>query len=279
MRISAWIAAAIVAASPAFGQDCGGWDAACAVAGGSYHIELPDGAPRGALVFLHGWGSRGAAVMGNRALVEPVLARGFVMVAPNGMPRGQGDGLGWSFHPDFPAARDEAAFFASVFADVERRTGLGRDAVLMGGFSAGGFMTSYLACAHPDAAAAYVPVSGGFWRPHPEACAGPVRLFHTHGWSDTVVPLEGRYLGGGDRAQGDIFHGMEIWRAANGCDAMQADRFDTAGRFWRRSWDRCIPGSALDFAVFSGGHSVPAGWAEMVLDWFEGLEPAPGSGG
>ena len=41
-------------------------------------------------------------------------------------------------------------------------------------------------------AAAYAPVAGSFWRPHPdmEACAGPVDLLHTHGWRDKTVPLD-----------------------------------------------------------------------------------------
>jgi polyhydroxybutyrate depolymerase len=42
-------------------------------------------------------------------------------------------------------------------------------------------------------------------------------------------------------------------------------------QFWRRSWQRCTDDTALELALFPGGHGVPKGWAEMALDWFEGL--------
>ncbi|MBC7180657.1 MAG: polyhydroxybutyrate depolymerase, partial [Roseovarius sp.] len=50
------------------------------------------------------------------------------------------------------------------------------------------------------------------------------------------------------------------------------DRFETTGDFLRRSWTRCTPGSALEFALFDGGHGVPKGWSTLALDWFETLE-------
>ena len=134
-------------------------------------------------------------------------------------------------------------------------------------------MVTYLACEAPESFAAYAPVSGGFWRPHPAGCAGPVRLLHTHGWSDTTVPLEGRFLGGGRFQQGDIFAGLEIWRAANRCPDQRPDAHAATGPFWRRSWTGCAPGSALELALFPGGHTVPEGWADLALDWFEALPP------
>ena len=71
--------------------------------------------------------------------------------------------------------------------------------------------------------------------------------------------------------QGDIFYTVNMWRDVNQCLQLRADRFVTQGPFMRRSWRRCAPGSALEFAIFPGGHLVPEGWAEMALDWMEGL--------
>ena len=45
------------------------------------------------------------------------------------------------------------------------------------------------------------------------------------------------------------------------------------GEFWQRTWTGCAPGSALTFVLHPDGHEVPAGWADMALDWFEGLAP------
>ncbi|QFS83480.1 Alpha/beta hydrolase family protein [Roseivivax sp. THAF40] len=261
---------------------CGDAPGPCALpGGGTYHIELPtepraDGA---ALMFLHGWGSSGQGTLSMRGVVETALGRGYAVIAPDGIPREGRNGRTWAFNPERAAPRDEVAFLQSVRDAAADRFGLSPDAMLLSGFSIGGSMASYLACAAPDTFAAYAPVAGSFWRPHPASCEGPVRLLHTHGWRDQVVPLEGRLLRGaapdapGAVAQGDVWYAMDVWRRANGCPLM-ADRFATDATYMRRTWDGCGPGAALEFALFDGGHAVPEGWAAMALDWFEGLDLA-----
>ena len=151
------------------------------------------------------------------------------------------------------------------------RFAIDRDHILLAGFSIGGSMTSYIACEDPGAFAAYAPVAGSFWRPHPAACAGPVRLLHTHGWRDATVPLEGRSFNSGAFAQGDVFQAMEIWRAANRCGKAMPQDFDAIGIYWLRRWTGCAEGAALEFALHEGAHGIPKGWATLALDWFEGL--------
>ena len=81
----------------------------------------------------------------------------------------------------------------------------------------------HVACFMGGDFAAFAPVAGAFWRPHPEACTGgPVRLLHLHGLADTVVPLEGRPIG--DRwHQGDVFEAMAQLRGVDGCGGSQPD--------------------------------------------------------
>jgi polyhydroxybutyrate depolymerase len=258
--------------------DCVEQPGPCKIELGEYHILLPEGTTGKipAVMFLHGHGGDGAGVYNNAGMTKAILSRGYALIAPSGRDRDGNNGGSWSFHPERPERRDETAFLRSVLDDAAARYGIDRDRVLLSGFSIGGSMVSYAACEDPGLAAAYAPVSGSFWRPHPTECSGTVRLLHTHGWTDTTVPLEGRFLGGnggttGQIAQGDVFHAMEIWRATNGCTEMRADAFSTEGTFWHRRWDRCTPGSALEFVLFPGAHGVPKGWAEMALDWFEGL--------
>ncbi|GFE63923.1 alpha/beta hydrolase family esterase [Litoreibacter roseus] len=243
----------------------------CEVDSGTYHIALPENdsaTPRPALVFLHGAGGSGRGALRMRTALE----RGYAVIGPNGLEReGSRFGTGWYFHPDRPKNRDELAFVRSVIADAAARFNIDPSEVLLSGFSIGGSTTSYLACADPSLAKAYAPVAGGFWRPHPEECNGPVKLLHTHGWRDQTVPLEGRPLRGGQIYQGDIFVTLQIWRGENGCDGMRADTFDTDGSFWRRRWDTCQNG-ALEFALHQGGHGIPPGWSDMALDWFETLD-------
>ncbi len=250
---------------------CGPVADPCEVEGGTYHVALPPGAtgPLPAVMFLHGWGGTGMGTLSNAGMVGAFAARGYAVIAPDGLMRANGQGRSWDFLPGRAAKRDEMAFLRRVADDAAERFGIDRDRMLLGGFSIGGSMTSYLACTDPTAFAAYAPVAGSFWRPHPTECAGPVRLLHVHGWTDMTVPLEGRNVGGA--TQGDVFAAMEIWRQTNGCTALRADTFGTEGNIMWRRWTECRPGTALEFALHPGSHGVPPGWAKLAMDWFEAL--------
>ena len=249
---------------------CNGVPGPCVVTGGSYHLLLPEGATGGgpAVVFLHGYGGDGASVLANRPMLDEMLQRGYAVIAPDGQPREQGAGRSWDFHPDRPARRDEIAFLIAVADDAAARYGLDRNRMLLAGFSIGGSMTSYLACAAPDAFAAYAPVAGSFWRPHPESCAGPVRLLHTHGTADQTVPMAGRQIAPGV-VQGNVIEAMEIWRLADRCRSDLPDAETAFGRYRVRSWTDCAPGARLDLALHAGGHTIPEDWARLALDWFD----------
>lgn len=245
----------------------------CALDNGTYHIALPDepkDAP--ALIWLHGAGGSGVGAVRNTGMVNQFLDRGYAFIGVDGHERPESRfGAGWYFHPDRPQNRDDIAFIAAVADDAAARFDLDRSRMVLAGFSIGGSMASYLACATPDAFMAYAPVGGSFWKPEPTDCAGPVRLLHTHGWRDQTVPLEGRPLGGGRIYQGDVWQAMQVWRAENGCDQLRPDEFEITDDYWRRIWQDCQPGTALEFALHPGGHGIPRGWSAMVLDWVEGL--------
>lgn len=263
--------AAALGSAPAM-AGCGPDPASCVIPGGDYELELPasGGNALPVVMFLHGAGGSGRTVMGNRRLVNSLVSRGYAVVAPTASRRFRNSrGYVWNFYPGWEG-RDAARFIRDVADDAANQFDLDRDRILLAGFSAGAFMVNYLACDQPDSFAAYAPASGGFWRPMPEVCKGPVKLFQTHGWADKTVPLEGRILGNGRFEQGDIFAGLEIWRSANGCVGQDPENTSETGIFWRRKWGGCAPGSALEMAMFQGGHTVPAGWGAMVLDWFEG---------
>ncbi|MEM6385827.1 MAG: alpha/beta fold hydrolase [Pseudomonadota bacterium] len=254
-------------------------DTPCEVGERAYYIAMPEAAadPTPAIVYIHGWGGSGAGALRNTGMVSGFLERGYAVIAPDGVPREGRVGRSWRFHPSSGGQMQDVEFLDAVREDATERFGLDPERTLLAGFSIGGSMTAYAACLAPDNFAAYAPLGGNFWRPHPSECAGPVRLLHTHGWADATVPLEGRVvndLPADDPrafAQGDIFHAMSVWRRTNGCLHLKADRFATDGPYWRRIWERCAPDTALELALFPGGHSVPASWADLVVNWFEGL--------
>ncbi|MBV1926125.1 MAG: prolyl oligopeptidase family serine peptidase [Rhodobacteraceae bacterium] len=251
---------------------CAADPAACKMDNGEYHIVLPDSKyPQPSIVvFLHGAGGTGGAVLKNKNLVNSFLDRGYAFLAPTGSAKfGKGKGTVWRFYPEWNG-RDETEFLKNMVVNAGQRFDLDTDSVLLSGFSAGGFMVYYLACDAPETFAAYASVSGGFWDPLPTSCKAPVKLLHTHGWKDKTVPLEGRALRDGTYQQGDIFAGLNIWHATNQCAQENPDVMLETDQFWRRKWSRnCADGSALELALFPGGHRVPSGWSTMVMDWFE----------
>lgn len=263
-------------------QSCGNAETPCSVPLGSYHVSLPSKPPKAgtypAVVYFHGAGGSGARIFKNTDMTETLNARGYAVIGPNGLQRPESRfGPGWFFLPQRPALRSEMDFTREMLDDATKRFAIDRDRITLTGFSIGGSLVWYLACQDPTIAAAYAPVSGGFWRPHPtfEDCKGPVKLLHTHGWRDQTVPLEGRPLGGGRIYQGDVFEGFQVWRKKNGCTKLRADKFITKGPFWRRIYTSCEPGTALEFALHPGGHTAQReDWAIMFADWFDELQEA-----
>ena len=255
---------------PAVADECGGEAAPCHVDAGEYYVagriwrEGDDLRP--AVLFLHGAGASGDAVTGNPDLADAITARGYVLLAPSGSPRDGRDGRFWSLGTR-PPVRDEASFLDAVLSDAVPRFHLDRQRILVAGFSMGAGLAWQLACREPDAFAAFAPVAGAFWRGQPASCTGPVRMLLTHGWRDDAVPLEGEDHGRG--VESAAFEGAEMWRRVDGCAGPHAAAYAAVGPFWERTWTGCTPGSALTFVLHPDGHEVPAGWADLALDWFE----------
>jgi polyhydroxybutyrate depolymerase len=244
----------------------------CKIQSGTYNIKLPEGYSEKtpAVIFLHGYGGTGKAILRNKRVAPPILKRGYALIAPNALKHKGARATSWNFHPSFNRGRNEVEFLKDIIKDVAEKFNIDTNQILLAGFSIGGSMTSYIACNNPAPFAAFAPVSGSFWRPHPTTCNAPVKLFHTHGWSDKTVPLEGRKINS-DFIQGDVFYALSLWRETNQCDQPRAEKISVEGTFMRRQWKSCNPDSALEFALFHGGHTVPKGWADMILNWFEQL--------
>ncbi|MEM7268674.1 MAG: polyhydroxybutyrate depolymerase, partial [Pseudomonadota bacterium] len=262
----------LISASPA--MSCGGVDDACETSLGSYFAATPEGdGPHPLMIFFHGGGGWGDRVLKLRKkMTAEFTEAGWIVLGPNGLKRpGSRFGPGWSFISQFEPLRDEAAFAREMIEDARQRFGADPSRVMIAGYSIGGSLTSKLACDDPKLAFAFAPVAGGFWRPHPTDCAGPVRLLHTHGWRDQTVPLEGRPLSFPGVEQGDIYETLARWREENGCAKYRADKFVTDGPFWRRIWTHCEAG-ALEFALHPSGHKVPAEWPALAMSWFASLE-------
>ena len=241
---------------------------ACDTALGTYRSALPEGSgPFPVLLHLHGMGGTGEGVLRGGS-ARTALTRGYAVLAPDGWQPVSRYPRNWGVADGRAYTRDDIAFLRGVLEDAARRLPIDRSRVLLSGFSRGGSLVWDIACHAPDLARAYAPVAGAFWVPEPEACSAPVDLFHTHGWLDRIVPLEGRPIRNGEITQGDVWGALFTLRQTNRCTNRQPETGAAeAARWWRR-WSDCEAGR-LDLMLHSGGHSVPAGWAGVALDWFE----------
>ncbi|MEM7527762.1 MAG: polyhydroxybutyrate depolymerase [Pseudomonadota bacterium] len=265
------LAALIASSAPA--HACGTAEDVCSVEGGTYRLILPEGpGPHPALFYLHGWGASSEGTMrGRSAMIGTATERGYAIIVPEGIPRAGRTQRDWAVRDGGRHPRDDLAFFEAVLGDAARR-GVDGDRVLMAGFSRGGSMVWYAACARPALVRAFAPVAGAFWNPMPKGCADPgergLALHHTHGWTDRVVPLEGRLIGGGRLVQGDVFASLTTLRETLGCTLRLADETRVEGAEWQRDWTSCRQGR-IALRLHPGGHTVPEGWTTAALDWFE----------
>jgi len=252
----------------------------CAVAGGRYHLALPEALPEAgigpipAIVYFHGYGGQAASLM-RGDLADRTTARGYALIAPQGTRLPERRATNWTVPNDdgggSRSGRDDVAFVERVMADAAGRFALDRDRVLAAGFSLGGMFVWHLACRHGEAFAAYAPVAGAIWAPLPTTCpGGPVPLLHSHGFADRTVPLEGRPVADGRLAQGDVFESLSLLRRVNGCDSQAPSRHHGVASFQCRHWEGC-DGPPIGFCLHPGGHRVAPGWTDLALDWFESL--------
>ena len=271
MRIRFLALAVFGLSSPVQADACGGRDAPCMIEGGAYHIALPEGgSTAGTVMHLHGAGADGKGAL-RGGLAREAVKRGYAFIAPNGEHPESRFKKNWAVRATGSSfARDDIAFLKAVIADATAQHGVDDERVLLSGFSRGGSMVWDIACFAPDMARGFAPAAGAFWDTLPEGCARPVDLFHTHGWDDRTVPLEGRSLGGGRVVQGDVWASLFILRAVNGCGARQPERSEVKGERWWRFWTDCDAGS-ITLMLHPGGHGVPKGWSANILDWFEAL--------
>lgn len=245
----------------------------CQVELGKYRISVPEGieAP-GAMLWLHGWGGSANGSMNNTGMERKLAERGLAYITADGVITStRFKNKNWAVNDGRSYERDDIVFLRQIVEDLVARHGIDRDRIVLGGFSRGGSMVWDVACKAPDLARAYVPVAGAFWEPMWEDCEAPVDLFHTHGWTDRTVPLEGRPLNIGTMIQGDVFESLYILRDTNECVNRQPETapIEDDDRLWLRIWSDCASGKRIDLMLHPGGHSIPQGWLDRALDWFE----------
>ena len=241
-------------ASPALA--CGP-DTDCEIENGLYRVHLPPEAPQGAILFAHGYRGTAAGTIRNGALTRLADDLGVALVALKSFDED------WTI-PNAPSAgqrpeRDEVAYVRRVKDDVAERFGIDPERMLMAGFSAGGMLTWNVACEAGDGFAAFVPMSGTFWKGPPDHCPTDARIYHFHGTADTVVPIEGRPIG--PTVQGDMNAVLAMYRADKGLETRSAPAFQGLDCIRREG-----AAAMLQYCLHPGGHQFRADWIRGVWD-------------
>ncbi len=251
---------------------CGAPNTPCVVGGGEYYAVMPETAQDPpAVIWLHGYARSGKAMIQKPTYVAPFIHRGFAVIMPSGQSFPGLEKLDWGVDDGYDWARDDIAFLKAVRADAVERFDLDPARILIAGFSRGGSMVWDLACRAPELAKGFAAVAGAFWEPMATDCSAPVHLFHTHGFKDQMVPFEGREMSweGIDFIQGNVMKGVDVWRRENACMTSAKNSFGDDGSM-QKDWTKCAAGS-IRLRLTRGGHGVPKGWREAVLNWFEAL--------
>ncbi|HSF95776.1 MAG TPA: hypothetical protein VLA52_12185 [Thermohalobaculum sp.] len=262
-------------AAPAQAAVCDyiGFDKPCEVYGGSYRVLVPEGdGPFPVLMYLYGSGGHSISITDHPIFQETVVARGYALVVPEARDivyYGYLRDTGWALRSDREPVRDEFAFLGRVVENVAQRFPIDRNRILIAGQSRGGFLTWEIACHKPDLGAAFAVHAAGYLGRLPERCARPVRLLHSHGLADTVVPLGSQPVFSGGNPLPALAETLDMMARSNGCRDSDPSEDRAFYEFARRSWADCSPGGGLDLMLHTGGHIMPPIWFRAVLDWFE----------
>jgi polyhydroxybutyrate depolymerase len=234
-----------------------GADSDCLVEGGDYRAALPPeaGDKLGAIVFLHGSDGSPEDIMGFAALREVTDRLGVALIVPRGI-----NGA-WRLPEAYPGPRDDVAFIDRVVADAEARFPIDPDRIMIAGFSLGASMAWYVACAEGTRYAGYAAVAGAFWEPYVGGCVTPLPdLFHVHGLTDDVVPLDGLVLP--DAIEGSTWESFALLRDFSGCaGALEPEPSEEDGL--ECSVQAC-GGASQEICLHPGGHGVDPRWIERA---------------
>lgn len=252
--------------------ECGpqGRDSVCEIADGHYRIRTPEGfGPFPTVVYLYGSYGNSGQLISTDFFVQSFVSRGYAVVVPVALNLRYSDrvGSGWFLrHERGPRERNDMKFVKDVLDDAEANHLIDRSRILIAGMSRGGFLAWEIACHNPGLAAAYAPVAASYLGPMPDQCAQPVRMLHTHGRADTIVPLERVISSGGARMQ-KLDTALERMAMTGGC--IEQTKPTAVLDYIKTGWSGCPDNASVDLLVHNGGHTIPTSWYSLVVDWFE----------
>ncbi len=254
--------------------ECGGFGEPCSLSERRYSALIPKGdGPFPAVIFFPGSGGDGQGTIRNRPLVQPMLERGYAVISPTALviDYRSGPGTGWVWDKA-SYGWDDYEFTAQLLGDMAERFPIDPARILVSGHSRGGSFAWYLACADVDPRLkSFAPIGGTLQWNKPGSCVTSkfdFDMFYSHGYADTIIPFSTTVSAETEPFYtGAIESAYELAFLAK-CEADELIRNEA---YDPRTWTQCANGNSVSLLGFRGGHGIPKGWADKILDWFEGL--------
>ena len=157
-----------------------------------YYVYVPSEVKKDSpmLFMLHGYGSTIELFLGSTEVKKLADRDKVILVVPEGTPA---VGLNhWDANLRYEEI-DDLGFIETLRNSLIEEHHVNEELVFLGGHSNGGFMAYKIACEAPHLFRAYMSVSGTMSGETWETCQvdEEVNLFHFHGTSDLVVPMDG----------------------------------------------------------------------------------------
>jgi polyhydroxybutyrate depolymerase len=241
--------------------------------------------PAPLVVFLHGYGSSGAAHARALGLEAFADAHGFVLATPDGTIDSRGKRF-WNATDaccDFDRTGvDDVRYIASILDELGRRLPIDPKRVYVAGHSNGGFLAHRLACDLAPRVAAAVSLAGAGWK-DASRCAPsePVSVLEIHGDADDVVRIDGGRVFDQPVAEYpsalDTIAGWARRDACSGALATDGKRIDfdatrPGADTLETPYSGCPAGVGVELWTIKGGshHLAPSpGALDAVWAWLE----------
>lgn len=236
--------------------------------------------PSPLILFLHGYGSSGAAHAPMFDLGSIPEDERVILLAPDGQ-IDKREMRYWNAVPaccDFEGEKpDDVGYLRSLIEQAKQRFSIDPRRVYVVGHSNGAAMAMRLLCDAADVFAAAVELAGPFYADIAGAChpSAPVSVRIMHGTADRVVPFEGGAIPGAVHPNASRFPipsargRAEGFAAINGCSAAQPgpdlDVDPTSPgaetKTWR--WSECKGGADVELWAMHGVGHIP----REILSW------------
>lgn len=223
----------------------------------TYLVHVPPALSRPAPLVLvfHGGGGQPEGMMRSSRMNDISDRAHFIVVYPAGVRRMRGGtwNIGTS---DSPGSADDIGFIRAILQEMERRYPIDPRRIYATGESMGGVFSYRLACEMSETLAAIAPIAASMDDP---GCRprSPVAVFHVHGTTDQVIPLNGGIgpITPYGRTWPPPERGISFWTRFDGCAAtasVSADGPETTCR----TYQGCR--APVEFCLINGGgHAWP----------------------